>query len=157
MFVEERLTMSRALLLWMVFPCLLGQIHICAGPGSLKSGAAQRTRCVISILLIFSFALRITCPLLVVCYCTFFSRQGRGLEKDWAHICCWFAVCIFSFIKAAFTWRMKCTSRLTVGWREKSELLPFEVFLPIQSQCRVVVWGPKRPKIKLLSAGSAAF
>lgn len=63
----------------------------------------------------------------------------------------------FSFIKAAFTWRMKCTFRLTVGWREKSELLPFEAFLPIQSQCRVVVWGPERPKIKLLSAGSAAF
>lgn len=53
-----------------------------------------------SIHLIFSLALRVMYPLLVVCYYAFFSHQGKGLEKDWAHclgsIYCQFPVlCLF--------------------------------------------------------------
>ena len=44
---------------------------------------------------LFSFALRTRCPLLMVCYCVFFSHQGRGLEKDQAQICCGFPVVPF--------------------------------------------------------------
>lgn len=75
-----------------------------AGPGNL-SGAAQRPSACLSSL--FSFALRTRCPLLMVCYCVLFSHQRRGLEKTRLKICCGFPVCTFSFIKAAFTLRMK--------------------------------------------------